>query len=577
MEKIVKLHATERIDLADGGAIGGGLSLLENARLIRQIILPTGRNTGQANTEARIFSGFAIQNIVGGTCDITRGKGIFKLLRDGELSLGLVLGDVGAATQTIDMSLEPNGTYAIFVRAAYQDTDKQNRVHWDQATDQEKVLFEDTREELVWEWTFRSTGAPAPAGGDWVKVAVLTVNVGAIIASADWRHFYFEGDATTGAGQYAHEWGDGATDRNADRILYGVQDLHKWTHLVRRQLSDIYDPAAAVPSHYVAIPIGLKALAVEHKTSGAHDDVHADSVATDLLYVSGHSTNTYAVAIDQADMNRDEPGLYVSTGEVVPSRNLVSIDHDALIAIPTLLHEAFMFPDTAAPDTDVPGKRWGTYYTAGHTGVYSLLSEVLIDPKLPCRRLGITTDVGGAGYFAGIRTGPGPNNQDTQGYWAIRHRPVCSVLFYVPTTVHIWEEVEFGFYNDVTPLDSDPSRVFILWDCNTGNAYLHIVADDGTDVAGAVDLNGGVGTLADTPYAFKIAIDDESNAYGSCLKIPVVASDSVSLGVKSMTAGCGYSFYFIGRTTDPAQATIVHLCRFTVSDQFYAGPITPLS
>jgi len=279
-------------------------------------------------------------------------------------------------------------------------------------------------------------------------------------------------------------------------------------------------------------------------------------------------------------MDRDDPGLFITARTQTPGvpTNLLSVDPDALLGIPTVMHEAFLYADTTDPDADIPGRRWGSYYTVAHAGTLSLQSTAIDNQYMPARRLQITTAVGGVGYFEGIRTGDGPNNQDTMGYWLIRHQPVCSVLFSIPVAVSAWEQVEFGFYNDVNPLDSDPSRVYILLDGTAGTAILHIVASDGTDVAGVTDLLS-VGVISpDWPYAFKIAIDDESNARAAALHIPAnaVGTDSVSLGVKSMTIS-GYSFYFIGRTTDAGQATIVDLLRFTVSDKFYAGPITPFT
>lgn len=238
MRKIIKWHADERVDLPDANQFAGELDLYEHARILRELVLPAGRNTGAATTEARIFAGFDIQNIVGGTCDITRGTGIFKFLRDGDLVLGLVSGEMGADTQQIDLSAQPNDDYAIYVRATWSETDQENRVHWDDSGSEEIVLFVKTREDLAWEWTYRSSSSSPPSGGDWVKVWELTVSGAAITAQADYRHFFFEGDAKSGAGQWLDEWGT-ANDRDSDRALYGVTDFHQWASAIRKKMDDI--------------------------------------------------------------------------------------------------------------------------------------------------------------------------------------------------------------------------------------------------------------------------------------------------------------------------------------------------
>jgi hypothetical protein len=239
MRKIIKWHADERVDLPDANQFAGELDLYEHARILRELVLPSGRNGGESATETRIFAGFNIQNVVGGTCDITRGTGIFKFLRNGDLVLGLVTGEMGEATQQIDLSGQANDDYAIYVRATWSETDQENRVHWDDTGDEEIVLFVKTREDLTWEWTYRSVGSAAPpSGGDWVKVWELTVSGAAITAQADYRHFFFEGDAAAGAGQWLDEWGTG-TDRNADRASYGVTDFHQWAAAMRKKMDDI--------------------------------------------------------------------------------------------------------------------------------------------------------------------------------------------------------------------------------------------------------------------------------------------------------------------------------------------------
>ncbi|HUW12408.1 MAG TPA: hypothetical protein VM537_21965, partial [Anaerolineae bacterium] len=54
---------------------------------------------------------------------------------------------------------------------------------------------------------------------------------------------YFEGYAGAGADQWGDEWGM-VTERQTDRGLYGVGDLHQWVQAVRTQLKDILGQGA---------------------------------------------------------------------------------------------------------------------------------------------------------------------------------------------------------------------------------------------------------------------------------------------------------------------------------------------
>jgi len=271
MRRLVRWHADERVDLPDADQIAGEMELLESARQARCLLLPTGRTTGYAATSARIFGGFDVSNVVGGTCDLSRGTGLLPVLRDGDIVWATVTGEEGEATQAIDLSAQPDDTYAIYVRAVYSDGSQENRVHWDDTGSEEVVLFVNTREHLSWEWTYRSTSASAPSGGDWVKAWELTVATAVITVQADCRHFFFEGDGSSAVSQWGHEWGDGANDRNVDRALYGVGDLHRFSMLVRRQLADIIGV-----SWYTEAPTDLTTVERELGIlqNGFHDHFH---------------------------------------------------------------------------------------------------------------------------------------------------------------------------------------------------------------------------------------------------------------------------------------------------------------
>jgi len=278
MEKMVKGWPLERVDLRDWEDAVGYLPMLDQMRQHRTAWLPEGRSTiGSTTTfSARIFDGFDVDTIdpVACTFRINQGSGIFQYVYEGELVMGLMAGDEGEAYQTASISASPNGTYDVWVRFVLANSDTENRVFWNATGATEEVDFVASRQSMTWQYQILLAGAPAPAGGDWVKVWTLVKAAGAIsLPTSDVRHFFFEGYAGTGADQWRHEWGDGATDRNAARGACGIKDLHKFAAYVRRKFADIQGGA-----HYLLSDPSLGDMAVQHKTNGAHGDVTAESM-----------------------------------------------------------------------------------------------------------------------------------------------------------------------------------------------------------------------------------------------------------------------------------------------------------
>ena len=270
MRQLIRVHPDERIDLPDMEQIGGLLELFDVMRANRSVLLPEGRSVGAATlqpTDTHIFTGFDLYDVVhaAATAKLRIGSGIFKLLEDGELTHGILLGDVGADYHLLDLSAAADDTYSVFVRATYTDSDQENRVHWNVGgSPAEFVDFVKTRRSLTWESTWQSSTAAHPSGGDWVEVWRITIVSNQITTNEDYRMMFYEGDAISGSDQWEHEWGDGANDRNADRASYGVEDVHRWAQAVRRQLADIIGDASGDHKWYSEPSIELKSLNGEH-------------------------------------------------------------------------------------------------------------------------------------------------------------------------------------------------------------------------------------------------------------------------------------------------------------------------
>jgi len=290
MKILGRISPDERMDLEDMAAIAGTLELFEAMRQGRTLFLPAGRNVGAAATEARIFDGFLVTDAGGGVALVTAGSGFFKLEEEGVTYMGIMLStDCGDATHSLDLSGEPNDDYNIWVRPIFVDSDSENRVFWNAggAPAAEYVDHPNTRRSLVWETTYRSTSDAAPTGDAWLIAAVVTIAAGAIAGIADYRHFFFEGDAAAGA--YTSEWGAG-TDRNVDRATYGIKDWHRFAQMVRQQFASIIGAA-----YYTAPDPTLADLAAEHHTDGQHLDVHATSLVIDDR-AGAPTTSNYTMA-----------------------------------------------------------------------------------------------------------------------------------------------------------------------------------------------------------------------------------------------------------------------------------------
>jgi hypothetical protein len=245
----VSVLPNERIDISDYEAgAGGRLVETDQIRQGRVFAMPAGRTIttaliqNQANTQARIMGGFNFNAIVFGTdatAVLNRGRGWLPYRNDdGALAFGLLQGEEGSPTVTLDFSgATASSTQAVYVRAVGTQAQFSNRVLWNPGSSVEFVDNVSTRRVQGWEAMFQEVSVAPPGNGEWTKIWHVTLNGTSKIASiTDRRVFYFEGDA---GASYTQEWGDGTNDRNDDRATYGIQDNHLFVQAVRRQLGDI--------------------------------------------------------------------------------------------------------------------------------------------------------------------------------------------------------------------------------------------------------------------------------------------------------------------------------------------------
>jgi hypothetical protein len=574
------IYPNERVGLID---INDGLSELPREEHLRQagiFILPPGRLTALTMTEMRTLGGWDLNAWVVDTSTqltLNRGTALLKLYcDDGVLRHCILFGDCDPATYIIDVSLLADDLYAVYIRAVQAPGDPANRVFWNQGgSPAEYTDMPNTRNTPTWEATILTDTAPPPGHGEWMKIYKVQVLSGKVHAVTDYRHSFFEGSVP---GTYPEEWGGGVHDRNANRILYGVKDLHWFVQLVRRQLAEIIGV-----KHYTSSPRSLTALAVEHKVSGAHSDVNADTlIVTKSTALTGAAGEDAVVSCRPAPMNPDDLNVWL-TNKIDTERNLWSLDREGVLSGPNLMYESFHYPTMADIESlpGIPGERFGKYFTAASTPIVSIGRSLLDTDRAGGRCCVMRNEIGiAATCFGGVRTGAFNNGQATNGFWRLRDKPWLIATFMLTAVAGGHESVHVGFANDKSPLDTDPSRVYVNFDKATDTALLYVVADDGTVATGAVNLLGA-GTLdANTLYTVKITI--LANNQARVMLVNTGLFEVVSLGAKQMlevdgSDYIGYSSFVTAVNYNGLfDYTRAALYRWVVGDSAYLGMPTAL-
>lgn len=168
----------------------------------------------------------------------------------GVAEYGTVFGLEGDPSQILDMTGRPDGTYGIYVRMSFDAGDSASRVLWSDTAGAEVAAVVDTRRVAGWD----VCAELASPGADWVYVGSVVSTAGVASAHTTEGELFFEGDA---GNLYLNEWGLGPNDRDADRVLYGVHDLHMWVQAIRSQLCSIIHGNCLATEWYADPPFSL--------------------------------------------------------------------------------------------------------------------------------------------------------------------------------------------------------------------------------------------------------------------------------------------------------------------------------
>lgn len=228
----LRVWPNERIDI-DDFRFAVGEDDRANLHELTEEFMKESSIVGSEDRTGYILSGFAISNPSAKQLQVTKGKAFLSQRLNGAVVRG-VLTVEGDATKIVDLNTYPAGTYGVYIRFEEVAGDVQNRIFWDPTGDgSEYADAKDTR--YVAGWSLR-VEATSP-GSEWLLIGEVAQ---ATMTITDKRPFYFEGAVDS---SYSSGWssdGDGqATDRNANRALYGVKDLHTFVRAMKQCLEDI--------------------------------------------------------------------------------------------------------------------------------------------------------------------------------------------------------------------------------------------------------------------------------------------------------------------------------------------------
>jgi hypothetical protein len=253
-QDLIRWNPNERVGIPDMDAMSD-LAIVEQARKNVSVLLPEDEGS-------RIFSGFHITDYTpsSATATLHYGEAIMSIQKDGQTFAGFLLGLQSPTSYVLDFGSAGDDDYNVYVRPVYSDGEYENRAFWSPSGSAEYIDYVATRRVLTWEAMYQSTAASAPSS-EWMLVWEIEVTSNLITAVADKRHFFFEGDK---GASWAHEWGDGGTDRSSTRETYGLNKFHSVLQAIRRQLADIIGEPVGTNAWYSEPDIELISLGQEH-------------------------------------------------------------------------------------------------------------------------------------------------------------------------------------------------------------------------------------------------------------------------------------------------------------------------
>lgn len=235
-KQLLRTERGQRVDQPDfeHGSATGWLDAL--SQLGEQFLV--GRDRDPEDQQRNfILKGFGT-TFAASVVTVTKGTAVLSARDAGAIKEGLVSSG-GPAMRSINVTTFPAGSYGVWIRFEFRDSDFQNRPFWNAtaSTPTEFPRNVPTRRAEDWSLAIELTSP----GTEWTKIAEVTLPAGTIL---DRRDFFFEGNDLNSFKVVDAEWGD-TDDRFSSRAGFGVFGFYRFVRGVQRQLQDILGPAGS--------------------------------------------------------------------------------------------------------------------------------------------------------------------------------------------------------------------------------------------------------------------------------------------------------------------------------------------
>ena len=285
-KKFVTLNRGERVDQPDMQALASDSQRASMDEFVGQFI---GTNMANTTGPGFIISGFNATTS-GTVVTVTNGVAIAGYNDKGTPYTSAILSG-GDPSRSIDIGTFADGTYTVWLRMEFRDTDFTNRVYWNPlaSTPVEFARNASTRVTENWAIAIENSG-PGP---EWSAIWNVT-KTGGSLSLADVRQFLFDGAAANSYTAIDAEWG-GGNDRSSNRALNGVQSLSRALRGLQRQVQDILGGTGWWQTLTSLTAVSLQALnANKLERNGSNTitgNIHPD---TDVTRSLGNGTTRFA-------------------------------------------------------------------------------------------------------------------------------------------------------------------------------------------------------------------------------------------------------------------------------------------
>lgn len=201
-------------------------------RMLQSIMndLILGDNGGSLQAANYVISGFAM-NAVGTVVSLEDGVAVVGLREGGSAEFGMLL-SAGATSRNQDINGFADGTYGVYVRAEFHDSDFLNRLFWNPIAPSPVETPRNIAVRKTEDWSM--TVELVSPGPEWIQIATAAKTGGSVVMT-DTRPWLFD----TSDGNIADAiWGS-ANDRSTNTSAFGIKGLRRGFMAAAKQIMNI--------------------------------------------------------------------------------------------------------------------------------------------------------------------------------------------------------------------------------------------------------------------------------------------------------------------------------------------------